>query len=116
MDLEVCTFVKLGSSVSVLKHEKTSEIVSCESLPIGVIENLKPTIVQKQLRLGDFVFLASDGVVDSFRDVNDFKHFVNDAKIYNLQKFVDNVVFDASFQNIKHPDDMTIIAVNLLKN
>ena len=116
LEKEVCTFVKLGSSVSVVKHSNTSEIVACESLPIGVVSNLKPTIIQKQLRYGDFIFLASDGVVDSFRDVEDFKCFVNDAKIYNLQKYVDSVVFDAGFQNSKHLDDMTIIAVNLLKN
>ena len=62
------------------------------------------------------IFLASDGIVDSFLSVENFKNFVNDAKIYDLQKYVDNVVFDAENLNTKHPDDMTIIAVKLLKN
>ena len=110
------TFIKMGASVSVVKHSKTSELVSCASLPIGIVNNVLPTISKKQIIENDVIFLASDGIVDSFLSVENFKNFVNDAKIYDLQKYVDNVVFDAENLNTKHPDDMTIIAVKLLKN
>ena len=60
--------------------------------------------------------MASDGIVDSFSSIENYRNYINDSKIENLQKFLDDVVFDASFQNRKHPDDMTIIAINLLKN
>lgn len=118
IDLEnlSASFIKLGSSVSVLKHKNTSEIVSCESLPIGIVQNIKPTIIKKQISAGDMIFLASDGVVDSFSNIETYKCFVNDAKIYNMQKFLDNVVGDAEVQGARHPDDMTIIGINLLKN
>lgn len=111
----VCTFIKMGSSVSVIKHQSTSEIVSSHSLPIGIVQNIKPTIVKKNIFAGDMIFLASDGVVDSFLSVDDFKSFVNDSKIYNLQKFTDDVVFEGQALNAKHIDDMTIIGINLLK-
>ena len=113
---EVCNFIKLGSSVSVIKHRDTSEVIYSNSLPIGIVQNIKPTIIKKHIRAGDMIFLASDGVVDSFKDVDAYKHFINDAKIFNIQKFADNLIFDAGFQNKKHLDDMTVIAVNLLKN
>ena len=105
----------MGSSVSVIKHQSTSEIVSSHSLPIGIVQNIKPTIVKKNIFAGDMIFLASDGVVDSFLSVDDFKSFVNDSKIYNLQKFTDDVVFEGQALNAKHIDDMTIIGINLLK-
>lgn len=118
VDLEnnECIFIKLGSSVSVLKHKDTSEIVSSASLPIGIVESIKPTIIKKQIFQGDMIFLASDGVVDSFSSVQSYGTFINDSKIYNLQKFLDNVISDAESLNQKHLDDMTIIGINLLKN
>lgn len=116
LDKNCCTFIKLGSSISVIKHRETSETVSCESLPIGVVQNVKPTVIQRPISAGDIIFLASDGIVDSFESVDIYKCFINDAKIFNLQKYLDEVVFDASSQNKLHPDDMTIIGINLLKN
>ncbi len=111
-----CLFIKLGASVSVLKHQNTSELIASKSLPIGIIENAKPTIIRKQIFAGDKIFIASDGVVDSFSSVEAFKTFVNDAKIYDMQKFLDNVLLDAQSLNKTHLDDMTIIGINLLKN
>lgn len=116
LNLNECVFIKLGASVSVLKHENTSEIIACESLPIGMVNTIKPTIIRKQIFAGDKIILASDGVVDSFSTIDSFVTFVNDAKIYNMQKFLDNVIFDAESLNQSHIDDMTIIGINLLKN
>lgn len=116
LENEQCTFVKLGSSVSVLKHKNTSEIISCESLPIGMIQNIKPTITKKQISVGDMIFIASDGVVDSFSSVDAYKNFINDSKIYDMKKYLDDVICDADFQNKKHKDDMTIIGINLTKS
>ena len=116
LEQEIVTFIKMGASVSVIKHLNKSETVYCSSLPIGMIENIKPTIIQKNLNIGDIIFLASDGIVDSFSNIDNYKNYINDSKIFNLQKFTDDILFDAEFQNKKHPDDMTIIAINLLKN
>jgi hypothetical protein len=112
----VATFIKLGSSVSILKHKMTSEEIVCKSLPVGIVQNIKPTITQKRLVDGDVIFLASDGVVDAFGDVQKYKNFINDAKIINLQCYIDTVMADIEASNPKHPDDMSIIAVKLLKN
>lgn len=116
LNINECVFIKLGASVSVLKHENTSEIISCESLPIGMVSSIKPTIIRKPFFAGDKIFLASDGVVDSFSSISSFATFINDAKIYNMQKFLDNVIYDAESLNQSHIDDMTIIGINLLKN
>lgn len=115
LELEECYFIKLGSSVSVLKHKNTSEIIVSESLPIGIIKNIKSTIIKKKIYAGDIIFIASDGVVDSFNNVEEYKNVINDAQIYNLQKYIDNLLSDAEYQS-KHLDDMSIIGINLLKN
>ncbi len=114
--LKKCTFIKLGSSVSLIKHENRTEIINCESLPVGIVQNLKPTIIVKDIKEGDVIMLASDGVVDSFGEIENYKIFVNDQKINNLQRFTDNLIFELKMQPNKHQDDMSIIALKLLKN
>ena len=111
-----CSFIKLGSSVSILKHKVVSESIVCKSLPIGIVQNIRPTIINKRIFEGDTIFLASDGVVDVFGDPERYKCFINDAKISNLQKFTDDLIDEIKSSGTNHSDDMTIIAVKLLKN
>lgn len=111
-----CTFIKLGSSVSVIKHRENSELIVSSSLPVGIVQNLKPTIQTTMLREGDVIVLASDGVVDCFADVDRFRVFVNDCQFRTLQEFTDNVITELSLGMNQHPDDKSIIAVKLLKN
>ncbi|MBQ8451795.1 MAG: SpoIIE family protein phosphatase [Clostridia bacterium] len=116
LDAGEITFIKLGSSFSVFKHVETSELISCESLPIGVVKNVKPTIVKKTFQSGDLVLLASDGVVDSFESVNSYKTFINDFHVKTVKGFLDETVCEAESRNHAHSDDMTIVGINLLKN
>ena len=114
--LSRCTFIKLGSSVSALKHKEKTEIISSESLPVGIVKNLKPTIIIKPIQAGDVIVLASDGVVDCFEDIESYKIFINDYKIDSLQRFADNVIFEMGMTPKGRRDDMSIIALKLLKN
>ena len=118
VDLRIskCTFIKLGSSVSAIKHKDRTEIIASESLPVGIVQNLTPTIVVKPIQADDVIVLASDGVVDCFPDEESYRVFVNDYQIGGLQRFVDNVIFELGMQPNKHRDDMSIIALKLLKN
>ena len=111
-----CCFIKLGSSVSVIKHSDTTEIISSSSLPVGIIQNLTPTIEIRKIHAGDVLLLASDGVVDSFASIESYKIFINDCKIGKLQNFTDNIIFELKSKANKHLDDMSIIAIKLLKN
>jgi len=115
LNLKTCSFIKLGSSVSILKHKSTSEVIASKSLPVGIVQNIKPTIIQKRINDGDVIFLASDGVVDSFGDLDKYKCFINDSKQSNTQSFIDSIIEDIVASGMKHQDDMSIIAVNLLK-
>ena len=111
----VAEFIKMGSSVSLIKHNSQTEMIVSDSLPMGIVQAVRPTIIKKQISAGDIILLASDGVVDSFETIDLYKSFVNDSSIYNLKSYTDSLIFDASYQNQAHPDDMTVIAINLLK-
>ena len=111
-----CTFIKLGSSVSAIKHKDKTELISSDSLPVGIVQNLKPTIVVKPIQAGDVVVIASDGVVDCFDDTEEYKIFINDSNTDGLQRFADNVIFELGLTPKGRRDDMSIIALKLLKN
>ena len=113
---QICSFIKLGASVSLIKHSQTTDVIAGKSLPVGIVQNLKPTIITRKIVDGDIIILASDGVVDSYGEIEKYKIFVNDFKIDNLQMFVDNTIFEIENSNQSHKDDMSIIALKLLKN
>ena len=106
-------FIKLGSTISAVKKQETTEIVDVESLPVGVSEIIKPTYTVKKLLSGDAVVLVSDGVVDVFGEKT-FKDYVNNERTYNMQTFADNLLNEAASRKILHKDDMTVIAYKLI--
>ena len=116
LKLAKCTFIKLGSSVSAIKHKEKTELILSDSLPVGIVQNLKPTIIVKPIQVGDVIVIASDGVVDCFDDSEEYKIFINDSKIEGLQRFADNVIFELGMTQKGKRDDMSIIALKLLKN
>lgn len=109
-------FVKIGSTVSIIKSANESKIVECESLPLGIIDNIKPTTKSYYIESGDIVVLASDGVVDSFSSIESFMQFVNNERIFNVQLLADNILEEATSRAKVHSDDMTVLAVKLSKS
>ena len=56
-------------------------------------------------------------VTDNSSDINNTTN--SSSEITNssdINDVLDDVIFDAESLNTKHPDDMTIIGINLLKN
>ena len=48
--------------------------------------------------------------------IENYKIFINDYKIDSLQRFADNVIFEMGITPKGRRDDMSIIALKLLKN
>ena len=109
-------FVKLGSSVSVIKGLECSQIVGVESLPLGVTERVAPTTCSHVLQCGDIVVLASDGIVDAFASDTEYCNFVNNLGVVNMQIFAESIFEEASGRQLNHRDDMTVLAFRLTKN
>lgn len=60
-----CDFIKMGSCASYLKRGEKVEVVESGALPMGVLQEVSPTIVEKEVENGDMLVLVSDGVTDS---------------------------------------------------
>lgn len=106
-------FVKMGASVSILKHKTTCEVISGASLPVGVIEKSRPTIVSTVVESGDVIVLASDGIVDSFSSIDNYAKFVNNENIQNMQLFAESIMEEACARK-KDFDDRTVLAIRFV--
>lgn len=107
-------FVKLGATLGFIKHGDTISTVECESLPLGIISTLSPTIKSTIVKSGDMIVLATDGVADSFSSDEEYTDFVNNTKTLNPQELAD-AIMDKALEN-NHGvavDDMTILVAKI---
>lgn len=107
-------FIKLGASVGLVKSNDTVEIVAGSSLPLGVLEEMKPSITKKALASGDILVLFSDGIVDCFNDVNKLASVFADVSL-NVPQSIAEVILAKAMKlcNNKPADDMTVLVAKI---
>ena len=59
-------FLKVGAAYSLLKRDGYVEKIPSLGLPLGIFYEMEMNHYQKQLLDGDYIFLFSDGILDSF--------------------------------------------------
>lgn len=85
-------FVKLGAPKGMIKVGDTVGFIEGASLPVGIVEEVKPTITKKVLRKGDVLVLASDGFWDSFADDNVPATLLHESFISNPQALAEDLL------------------------
>lgn len=107
-------FVKLGAPVGLVKCAGTVEIVNGSSLPLGVLDEMKPSVTKKALAEGDMTVLVSDGVADCFNDPNLLASVFAQTSCTNPQSVAETILNKAlKLCNNTPNDDMTVLAVKL---
>lgn len=116
VDLRKCTcdIIKLGAPYGILKHRNESEVIPSGSLPLGILEEIKPIISQRKLLPNDIIILATDGVTDVFADSESFRQFVAQKATLNPQELADAILKHCvkADKNLPH-DDMSVIAARI---
>lgn len=107
-------FIKLGASSGLVKNDGKVEIVSGSSLPLGVLEEMRPSITKKALIGGDMVVLVSDGVADCFKDPDALARVFADASL-NVPQSIAEVILSKALKrcNNRPTDDMTVIVAKI---
>ena len=107
-------FIKLGASVGLVKTGDKVEIVSGSSLPLGVLDEMTPSVTQKAMGKGDCFVLMSDGVADCFASPNDIASIFANVSL-NVPQSIAEVILSKALKNVKNkaPDDMTVIVAKL---
>ncbi len=107
-------FIKLGAPSGLVKNDFKVQFVEGACLPLGVLEEIKPSITKKVLGEGDFILLASDGFWDSFSDKTIPAKMFTECSLTNPQIIAQNLVEQALAQNNgTAKDDITVLVAKI---
>lgn len=106
----IADFIKLGASVGFVKHITHTSIIKCESMPVGIVKEIKPMVNKVVLSAGDTVVLCSDGITDTFESEEVFCEFINNIEKVNPQEIA-NEILEMAKTNCEDDikDDMTVL-------
>lgn len=107
-------FIKLGASIGLVKSADKIEIVTGSSLPLGVLDEMTPSVTKKALNKGDTIVLMTDGVVDCFADADAVASVFSNVSL-NVPQSIAEVILAKALKNSngKPHDDMTVLVAKL---
>lgn len=112
----ICDFIKIGATCGFVKSRDNVEIISAGSLPLGVLDEMKPCITKKALSDGDMIIMVSDGITDAFATKEDFAVKIGDAALKSPQETADLLLKEAIAQEGgETKDDMTVIVAQIFE-
>ncbi len=108
--------VKIGSPIGFILSGNTVKVLESTSLPMGILDSLRPNCATETLLENDILLFLSDGITDAFGSTADLYEALRKAPIHNPQQLVD-CLLEMALQAYggKAKDDMTAIAVRLFK-
>ncbi|MBQ9485274.1 MAG: serine/threonine-protein phosphatase, partial [Clostridia bacterium] len=91
-------------------------IVEANSLPLGILSELKPSVCNTEINDGDMLLLMTDGVSDAFGSSGDVIDYVRIAPALNPQSLADDILNKAiELNGGQKKDDMTVLCVRIFK-
>ena len=110
-------FVKIGSPAGIIMREGEIKVLESSSLPLGILDTLKPTVCSEIVRSGDIVVFMSDGVTSAFSSNTELYEFLQGLKPLNPQSLADKILA-AALDKAQHTvsDDMTVVCTRLFDN
>lgn len=118
IDLKTCSadFIKYGSPYGFIINENGIKIVEGNSLPLGIIDELKPSVASTALDGGDMILLVTDGISDAFGSSGEMIDFLRTVPAKNPQTLADEVLeYALKLNGGLKKDDMTALAVRVYK-
>lgn len=108
--------VKIGSPIGFILSGNTVKVLENNSLPLGILDAVRPQTATYRLHENDVVLFLSDGVVEAFGSESDLYDALRTIPIGNPQLLADTLIQDALrlLGNVAK-DDMTALAVRLFK-
>ena len=107
-------FIKIGSPYSFILTKDSVKIIEGNSLPLGILEEMRPTVCKTNLLSGDVIVFLSDGITDAFASSSDLIDFLSTQRALNPKTLADNILEKALFLNGGvAKDDMTAFCVRI---
>lgn len=109
--------VKIGSPVGFILSGNTVKVLDSASLPLGILDCLRPETSSYTLGENDVLLFLSDGITGAFGSTTDLYDALKNAPISNPQELADTLLQTAlrAYGGVAK-DDMTAVAVRLFKS
>ncbi len=107
--------VKIGSPLSFLLTQGKAEILESDSLPLGILDGVRPTTLSRTLADGDVLVFLSDGITAAFGSSADIADYLCRQPAANPQTLADKFLKEALDRAGRADDDMTVLAVRLFR-
>jgi len=109
-------FIKAGSAASFIKRGARVETMNGGALPVGIMDEVCPRVIHKDLRAGDTVVMVTDGVIDALSGKQDgetrLKELLCQLRSVNPQEIAEDILKKARLRGAVR-DDMTVMAARL---
>ncbi len=108
--------VKIGSPMGFILSDNTVKVLESGSLPLGILDSLRPDSATYGLGENDILLFLSDGITDAFGSATDLYDALKSIPIHNPQQLADLLLDSAlkAYGGVAK-DDMTAVAVRLFK-
>ncbi len=116
LDTGSADVVKIGSPTSFVLSQGELRVLEGESLPIGVLDSIRPTTLRVNLQEDDFLLFLSDGITTAFGSSADLCAYLSTLSPVNPQSLAETLL-SAALERYhgRAEDDMTVLAVKLTK-
>ncbi|MBQ9734514.1 MAG: SpoIIE family protein phosphatase [Clostridia bacterium] len=118
IDLNSCSadFIKYGSPYGFILNDNGIKIVEGNSLPLGILDELKPSVATTELEGGDMILLLTDGISDAFGSSGEIIDYLRTVPAKNPQTLADGILeYALKLNGGEKKDDMTALAVRVFK-
>ena len=118
IDLKTCSadFIKYGAPYGFIINENGIKIIEGSSLPLCIIDGLKPSVASTPLNDGDMILLLTDGISDAFNNSGAIIDYLRTLPAKNPQTLTDEILkYAIDLNNGEVRDDMTALAVRIYK-
>ena len=107
-------FVKIGSPVGVILRRGKVKVLESSSLPMGILDTLRPTVAKEKLEDGDMLVFMSDGITSAFSSTPELVEFLQSFRPLNPQNLADKLLEGALARTGgTAEDDMTVLCTRL---
>lgn len=109
-------FIKYGTPYGFIIGNDGIRIIEGNTLPLGILNELRPAVCSASLNNGDIVLFMSDGISDAFGSSGEIIEFLKTVPAKNPQSLTDELLKKAiEFSGGIANDDMTALAVRIFK-
>ena len=106
-------FIKAGANTTYIKTDNHIEKITSDTLPLGIINAIKPSINEYQLKNEDIIIMISDGIHNATD--NWFEPY-----ILNMHEddphIIAKLLSDEAQRQKKQEDDMTVAVLKIIRN